>query len=207
MMDQRNVSSNRKVRNWFSALGTSSLVAVGVLALGHPSHGEPAAISQSDVFVFSTTVQVEGASSQLVRTDQGVTATIQTHFLEPGVYSVWWAVFNEPQNCDFPVIGRCSVGDLLAPTIAAVPSLLWGTGHVVGPEGVGNFAAHLRVSNPRGEVLGGPGLLNPRRAEIHVVIRGHGPAIPGRIPEQLSTFFGGCPPNFCGNVVFAVHEP
>jgi hypothetical protein len=214
-MDQRSVSSNRKGKNWYSALGASSLVAVGVLALGHPSYGDPAAISESDVFLFGTTMQVEGASSQLVRTDAGVTATLQTHSLEPGVYSFWFAVFNVPENCAAPSVGRCGLGDLM--NDLAVPSLLWGVGHVVGPEDVGNsaafdepvgivFASHLRVSNPHGQVLFGPGLLDPWGADIHVVARIHGPQIPGRIREQMTTFDGGCDVNTCANVQFAVHE-
>ncbi len=203
-MDQRNVSSNRKGKSWFSALGTCSLVAVGVLALSHPSHGDPAAISESDVFLFGTTTSVEGASSQLVRTDAGVTATLQTHSLEPGVYSFWWVVFNAPEYCEAGTVGICGLADLM--NDAAVPSLLWGAGHLVGEDGVGNFAAHLRVSNPPGEVRFGPGLLDPRGAAIHIVARTHGPAIPGRIREQMSTFFGGCDVNDCANVQFAVHE-
>ena len=203
-MDQRNVSSKRKGVNRFSALGTCSLVAVGVLAFSHPSYGDLTAISQSDVFLFGTTTPVEGASSQLVRTDAGVTATLQTHSLEVGVHSLWWVVFNVPENCAAPSVGRCGLADLM--NDSAVPSLVWGAGHVVGENGVGNFAAHLRVSEPRGQVVLGPGLLDPWGAEIHVVARSHGPAIPGRVQEQMSTFGGGCDVNTCANVQFAVHE-
>ncbi len=203
-MDQRNVSSKRKGVNRFSVLGTCSLVAVGVLALSHPSYGDLAAISQSDVFLFGTTTPVEGASSQLVRTDAGVTATLQTHSLEPSVYSFWWVVFNAPENCAAGTVGICGLADLM--NDLAVPSLLWGAGHVVGEDGVGNFAAHLRVREPRGQVVFGPGLRDPWGADIHVVARSHGPAIPGRVQEQMSTFGGGCDVNTCANVQFGVHE-
>ena len=212
-MDQRNASSKRKCVNRFSALATCSLVAAGVLALSNPSDAErrsgrrgPVAISQSDVFLFGTTTQLEGASSQLLRTDEGVTATFQTHSLEPGaVHTLWWVVFNVPENCEAgTALSRCGLGDLM--NDSAVPSLLWGAGQVVGEDGVGDFGAHLRVSNPPGEVRLGPGLLDALGATIHIVLRSHGPAIPGSIPEQMRTFVGGCDVNDCANVQFAVHE-
>jgi hypothetical protein len=158
------------------------------------------------VFLFGTTTQLEGASSQLLRTDEGVTATFQTHSLEPGaVHTLWWVVFNVPENCEAgTVLSRCGLGDLM--NDSAVPSLLWGAGQVVGEGGVGNLAAHLRVSNPPGEVRLGPGLLDPLGATIHIVVRTHGPAIPGSILEQMRTFVGGCDVNDCANVQFAVHE-
>jgi hypothetical protein len=211
-MDQRNASSKRKCVNRFSALATCSLVAAGALALSNPSdagrrssHRGPVAISQSDVFLFGTTTQLEGASSQLVRTDAGVTATFETHSLEAGaVHTLWWVVFNEPENCEAGTVGSCGLGDLM--NDLAVPSLLWGAGNVAEDSGTGGFGAHLRVGNPPGEVRFGPGLLDPWGAEIHVVVRSHGAPIPGQVHEQLTAFIGGCDVNICANLQFAVHE-
>jgi len=56
-------------------------------------------------------------------------------------------------------------------------------------------------------------------AEVHIVLRSHGPAIPGIIDEQISTFEGGCIIFFdpfteipddvgeCGDIEFAIHPP
>jgi hypothetical protein len=61
------------------------------------------------------------------------------------------------------------------------------------------------------------GLMDARKAEIHFVIRSHGPLIPGIIHEQISTFNAGCGgfppelgtpgPNTCEDLQFAVHLP
>lgn len=40
----------------------------------------------------------------------------------------------------------------------------------------------------------GRGLTNPTQAEIHAVVRTHGPVIPGMVDEQIHTFNGGCDP-------------
>jgi len=74
-----------------------------------------------------------------------------------------------------------------------------------------------------GEVLFGPALVN-LDAEIHLVVRSHGPVGPlldeGLLEEALATFGGGCivrdeegeiipgtGPNECADVQFAVHRP
>ena len=64
------------------------------------------------------------------------------------------------------------------------------------------------------------GLIN---AEIHMVLRSHGPAVPGIVNEQIGSYVGGCPttlpygfPPFsevpdaageCGDIIAAVHKP
>ncbi len=164
--------ARHKGRRWLWVMTTFGLVAGFTLA-PDASQGDPAELSQSEVFLFGTTTPVGGGSSQLVRTNRGVTATFQTPSLEPGaVYSLWWVVFNAPENCFAGTVGTCGLGDLM--NDAAMPTLLWGAGQVVGDDGVGDFGAHLRVSHPRGEVRLGPGLLDARGAEIHVVVRNPG---------------------------------
>ena len=196
--------ARHKGKRWLWVVATFGLVAAGALA-PDASRGDRAELSQSEVFLFGTTTPVGGGSSQLVRTNAGVTATLQTPSLEPGaVYSLWWVVFNAPENCGAGTVGTCGLGDLM--NDAAMPSLLWGAGHVVGGDGMGNFGAHLRVSHPPGEVRLGPGLLDARGAAIHLVVRNHGAPIPDRLSVQLSSFNGGCDVNICSNDQFAVHE-
>ena len=57
----------------------------------------------------------------------------------------------------------------------------------MGNNGVANFAGP--VPN---DVLIGDGLTNPEGAEIHLVLRYHGPKIQGHVDEQIHTFAGGC---------------
>ena len=153
-----------------------------------------------DVHVLPSFAVVPGSSSMLVRNDNGVTGTVHTDGLTAGnAYTMWFVVFNNPGAC----VGGCGPDDLGRPAVQA--SVMFGTGHVVGGEG-NNFAGWRGVGDTDG-VIAGPGLLDPRGAEIHLVIRDHGPAIPGLIDEQIHSFNGGCPPNSCGNVQAAAHMP
>jgi hypothetical protein len=106
--------------------------------------------------------------SALLRTDKGVSMVLMADDLPPGAYTLWTRV-------DAPGMGPIS--GFLA-------------GHVVGEDGVLNFAAHISA----GEVLSGnPGLpsgafQDPQNAKITLVVRYHGPAVPGSIYEQTHTF-------------------
>lgn len=55
--------------------------------------------------------------------------------------------------------------------------------------------ARLERNKAPCEVRFGPGLLRPRRAELHIVLRGHGPAVAGEVAEQISSLNGGCTPD------------
>jgi hypothetical protein len=163
----------------------------------------PAASAHSTVpvHVFPTGPDVPGASSTLVRSAGGVSIRLSTDGLAPGAYSAWWVIFDDPSAC----VDGCGLDDL------GVATGLYATGHVVGSNGKANFAAHLSVGDLSGldpsapAIFAGPGLLHPFGADVHLVIRYHGPAIPGRIPEQTGTFAGGCDAFACGNVLAAVH--
>ncbi|MBI3245111.1 MAG: hypothetical protein HYZ50_01245 [Deltaproteobacteria bacterium] len=74
----------------------------------------------------------------------------------------------------------------------------------------------VRTSDAVGDTTGvvagigtGMGLLNAKKAEIHLVVRTHGLAStdPAVLQLQLTTFNGGCPPNTCVNVQVAPHLP
>lgn len=129
-------------------------------------------------------------ASVLRRTERGVRAVIWTGDLERRhAYTVWAVVFNHPEACD----GPCDSSDLADPDVGGVSTLF--TGKVArGARTV--FVGNLR----RGEAL-----TDPLGAEIHLVVRTHGPAIRGSVHEQLTTLNGGCPPNTCANVQMAIH--
>jgi hypothetical protein len=50
-------------------------------------------------------------------------------------------------------------------------------------------------------------LLDLTKAEIHLVLRTHGLMRADLLGQQVTMFNGGCPPNSCGNLQFAVHRP
>lgn len=138
-------------------------------------------------------------------------------------YTLWAIVFNQPDACttapDSPT--RCGSSDLTATPNSAEASAFVVGGFVTGEDGTANVNAHLRGGPlPEGtDVLWGtggrndngsePGLRtdNGLVAEIHFVLRTHGPILVGGTAEQISTLNGGCPPNACSNQQAVVFPP
>jgi len=192
----------------------------------------------SDVFSFADFSLVAEEGATLLRTHNNVRMTIKTLGLDPhDTYTIWWVVFNNPEACDNPTeISGCSEPDLFIPTVNA--SMLYAAGNVVGGNGKGNFAGSLREGDLSGcqapwdafnlgmldeDLEGvlfdlcGNGLEDTQAAEIHLVVRTHGPKVPGMVNGQINTFAVGCTsessfgagdgPNECEDQQFAVFLP
>lgn len=166
-------------------------------------------------------VVVAGASATLVRQPDGASFTFRTSGLAPGsVSTIWFVAFNNPSAClhpmmDGPVkIANCSVPDLM--NAAAEPTAVWGAGHVIGGNGKATFGGRVQVGDTSGcDSLGrlpcNDGLTNPAGADIHLVVRTHGPMIPDLVNEQLHSFNRACEagePNvgLCANRQFALFD-
>lgn len=128
----------------------------------------------------------------LVRGRDWIRMDIRTSNLPPGAYTVWWVVFDAPSGCS----GPCDSDDLLNP--AAGVSVFYATGGVVRERGIAAFRAHHRIGGDLGEpgtqhVLG-DGTIHPRHAEIHNIIKYHGPASddPATLHAQVTTLLGSC---------------
>ena len=154
-----------------AAIGLSFMFGGAALAGG----------SVVDMVKFPGREPVAGAST-LMRYENAVEITIHTTGLEPGhVYTVWHVIFNNPEACsgecgphDFPTgVPGAKVGPE-EPNPAVQASVLWATGGVAGPSGVGEFRGRLERGNPPGVVLFGPGLVDPMNSEIHLLLRSHG---------------------------------
>lgn len=174
----------------------------------YPSNGDATSkpkISIQPLLQFSDRSALAGGGSLLARTKDGVYMSFHSSGLTPGtVATAWWAFFNQPKRC---ATSPCGLPDLNNPD--AQPSLLVATGRVVGADGTADFGAFRAVGDATGAVFG-PGLVNAMKAEIHLVVRTHGPAIlddPQTLQAQLSTFNGGCPPNTCANLQISIHQP
>jgi hypothetical protein len=141
----------------------------------------------------------------LVRTKDNVFATIHTSGLTPGtVTTAWFGIFNNPGNC---ATRPCTPADFSNPAVAG--SRVNIGGQIVAADGAATYGAFLKIGDTTA-AFDGPGLLNPLRAEIHLVTRTHGQAIldnPEVLKQQLSTLNGGCPPNTCANIQASVHQP
>ncbi len=143
---------------------------------------------------------IHNSLATLHRTEDGVELKLDTKLPE-GAYTTWWVIFNDPEFC----VDGCDAGDLEIPEVNA--SLFWATGEVVGDNGMGSFSAQLLEGElPQGsdQVVFGEGLVDSFSAEIHPIVRSHGPVDPEQVEEQITTFNGGCPPEGCKDVQFAV---
>jgi len=184
-----------------------------------PTESKKANKSTVDVFIAVNGTNV--GTSTLHRNKNGITVNFKTKELIPGnAYTLWWVIWNNPNECGIP--GQCTDTDF--PNGAAIElDVLYAAGHIVGASGTGNFSAHLRVGDASGSAgffgLPGIGLNDSYEAEVHLVLRSHGPAQPGMTADQIHTYGGGCttdPGGFgpdtseeghCRDIQAAIHAP
>ncbi|MEN8125994.1 MAG: hypothetical protein ABFR32_12800 [Bacteroidota bacterium] len=180
--------------------------------------------SKNTVPAFSPIVGLDpNGTSTLHRNENGITVNFKTDGLTPGyAYTLWWVIWNNPENCTVP--GACTDADFANADLVNV-EVLFAAGHVVGNNGIGNFSAHLNLNDDSESInalFGLPsagGLLNAQKAEVHLVLRSHGPKIPGMVNEQINSYVGGCDDPFafppfteipdengeCGDIIAAIH--
>lgn len=165
--------------------------------------------------------KIEGANSTYYATENGISVTFDSAGLTPGhAVTLWIVIFNHPENCSNPMGDfMCGSADLIHaggdPSVEG--GLVGGGGHVIGPDGEFHAGTYLAVGDMSNISQGAPGLTNPLGAEVHLVIRDHGPVNPETLEDQLTTFGGECmsPPEgegvegdySCVNLQFAVHQP
>lgn len=167
-----------------------------VLALGAAPTLARNQTTTSDLYYFDPFPvygeQVEGGSARLSTNQEGARLQLQTVNLTPGdAVTIWWVIFNNPEACAGYPDEACTLDDIMGNTAGVGGEIGYATGHVIGGDGRGNFAAHLPVG-PVPNAWFGNGFDNPTGAEIHVVVHTHGPAIPGLVDEMISTFRAGC---------------
>jgi len=140
------------------------------------------------------------SSSSLIRTANGVSASLSTSGLVPdAAHTMWWLVFNNPEACTGGEQGtelQClPPGDIGDPAVDA--SVFGGAGQVSDIYGHATFSAHAFLGEQNGlTLLRGPGIVDPFKAEIHLIVQDHGPAGPledaGLLEEALRYPGVGC---------------
>jgi len=166
--------------------------------------------TRAEVIRFADLEVVDGARAGLLREVDAIrTRTHTAELTHRDVLTLWWIVFNHPEYCEHGdgELAACGEGDLFdgpeGPT-GVDPSCVYADGSLVGGNGTARFHDRLRVGDVRDSCIDffvaavdglegeDYGLINPAGAEVHLVVRSHGPTIPGMVSEQRSTFAGGC---------------
>jgi hypothetical protein len=142
----------------------------------------------SNAVALATGTPVGGAGT-LTRSANNLRARIATSGLDAdAAYTVWWIVWNDPTRCS----GPCGEDDLGI----AGNSVFYAAGFVTGNDGTGNVTADLEAGQlPAGIDVLIPGGLQPGRglrAEVHLIIRSHGPIVPGAVAMQIGAFDATC---------------
>ena len=164
---------------------------------------------------FDDPSQVVGSSS-MKRQGAHVNVSLEAGDLPPGTATTLWAViFNEPDAC----IGECDDPDLFENS-ATRADLLYVAGSIADGRGRVRYSGRIGVGRTNASIMplfGLPawGILDSGGAEVHLVVRTHGPTLPGMVDDQISTFNGGCTgfgsefgapgPNECIDAYFASH--
>lgn len=159
----------------------------------------------TDVYAFADTEQVDGATARLVRGAESLHTRTDTRDLDRGhVITLWWVIFNNPEECAGEACGEADLFDGPDGPTGVEPSCVYADGSIVGGNGHARFIDRLAVGETRDSCIDffvdavpelegeDHGLTNPNGAEVHLVVRSHGPRIPGQVAEQRSTFAGGC---------------
>src|SRR5262250_2569864 len=219
-MSERSPSRRRfpSIRHW--TLCGLLLTAVGFLAISPHSEAQEGPKETFQIMPLSVAMSpvVDSATGAvgLNRTRNEIRGRVNVTELNPNsAFTLWAAVFNRPEGCTTTPAGpvHCSAADF-SPVPNPARSSAFNIGaFVTGVDGSANVSFNISSGvPPEGAfVLWGQGGLfdngvrpgfdagNGFGAEVHVVIRAHGPIIPAAIAAQLSQLNGGCPPNMCGN--------
>ena len=186
------------------------LLTVFLIAIALTAVAGAAPTSPTDTGVFwwwqDPDTDAPVGSATIVRNNTGITGTVSTSLdNDTGSYSdfaatAWIVVFNNPAACvNNPA--PCIEDDLFNPAVMA--DALYGGGHIIGASEMANFGFHLNAgdnSTSIADLFGMPtdengepfGLIYPKTAEVHFVMRSHGPKVPGQVDEMLHTYGGGC---------------
>jgi len=189
---------------------------------------------QSVSLIESTTGNSTRGDAVLTRAENSLDLEMAVMDLNPNnAYSVWWVMFNEPENCMQPY--NCDEIDIVeslrqqqkhAPksTDNKVPVVkiagFYATGFITNGSGEINVSAQLDVQNlPDGMFVYNQSPIpvnfdpeedadlleeNGLKAEVHVVVRSHGPTVRENLVDQITTFNGLCDVQECTNVQAAI---
>jgi hypothetical protein len=169
---------------------------------------DPDGIGEGDI---ETGDDVANASGSARVNSNGATIKVNTTGLEPGhTYTMWVVYFSDQTLCEDRTSGNAGCNGEDLPFVNG-GGVLFGNGQVAGGNGTATFTARLNTGDGADvdDTPPPPFAFAAYEAgednEFHVVIRSHGPKIPGEVGEQIHSFNGGCdtqvgpPPEAPGN--------
>lgn len=181
---------------WPLVLGACFLVGCEGPDPAGPSSHESSSLASAAAPTVVTDLPIDAlggsavsGSASLTRSSQGLRIDLEVEGLTEGyAYSIWWAIFDNPQGCD---ANGCDSFDLR--NIRQAQGSLVNGGGFVGTTGAVFHQSLLSRHDPEGKSVeaGDPsGVDNPYKAEVHVIIRSHGPAEsdPADLAMQTGTF-------------------
>ena len=132
----------------------------------------------------------DGATAQLVRTENGISYSIRTEGLQAGhAYTLWVVVINNPAAC---TVSPCSPPVDIIGNPATNSQVIYGGGHVVGGDGQAGFGGRVSTGPLPDGWFANRGLDNPLGAGVHLVLNDHGPVLTEFMPEMIQTYRAGC---------------
>lgn len=153
----------------FTALAVVSLAS----GAGVASAGASASHTTSPLIRLSDDSIVADSTASLTRNSEGASMTLKTSELTTGhTVTVFWVIFNDPDACSHPHgTFRCGPGDLppLDGDGSAQPSVIPASAKTIGPNGQSTFGSHIKSGDTEGALFG-PGLTEPRGADVHLVV-------------------------------------
>lgn len=237
MFNQTNKTTMKKLTTWslmltlmitISCTSEDSLISNPDNAMDPSNDVESisnarAAASGVSVPVFNAVMPGEVGTATIKKNNKGFTVKFAVSDLIQGhTYTLWCVAWNLPENCTTP--NQCSDVDFAIAGDVEV-EVMYIAGHLVGKSGKGNFSGHLNEWDDSGStnaffgLPGFGGLQDVDLAELHFVLRSHGPAIPGLVNEQINSYEGGCTTFFdpftqipmnegeCGDFLFSIFPP
>lgn len=183
---------------------TTCILSIGLVSLftSFPEHR--AILQREQLFSFSSNKPIQNSAATLERREGKIELDIDTRNLPKGAYTVWWVIFNDPNLCD----EACGLEDLESGVGGT--AVFFATGGLVKENGLGSFNAQaFERTLPKGfdqVLVSNESLENIFLADIILVIRHHGRAVPGLENIQTTQFNGGCDVNLCQNLQFTLFK-
>jgi hypothetical protein len=175
----------------------AALSVAATVLLTAAAQAGPVSVSPMLELFGSGNIPAADDQSTLRRTPRFIDVEVDTSGLDPlSSYTIWAFIFNAPEFC---ASSPCSLADAAFspghdPRVRS--SGVFATGGVADADGHGLFLGEVWKANQGvtgAQVLFGPGLLDTRKAEIHIVVRGHGqPTADADFFASIASFTGGC---------------